>query len=178
MERHIRMFIATLAFASLPSLALANARLVAVIPLDGGCVSGPTGPAVQAWDVEAGKTYRLRITEMWECGTLEGPAALDVRVNSTKTGNTDLVATWVSDGTYEFDFTLPANAGSTMPMFYCTTPGKANTGLLVTRNDGGKYQAHLRVATFSPGCKNPKPVAVLPGLVLPGPQVARAVSMP
>ncbi|MFM8558429.1 MAG: hypothetical protein ACKOC6_02295, partial [bacterium] len=131
-----------------------------------------------AWDVEAVKTYRLRITEMWEWGTLEGPAALGVRVNSSKTGNTDLVATWVSDGTYEFDFTLPANAGSTMPIFYCTTPGQANTGLLVTRNDGGKYQAHLRVATFSPGCKNPKPVAVVPGLVSPGALAAVAAPMP
>lgn len=144
--------------ASTAGLAHANARLISVIPTDGGCVSGPTGPAVQAWDVEPGKTYQITISNVTECGNGGTDPTINVRVNSTGSGNTDLVATFVSPGVYMFSYTVPVGATCTMPIFYCTTPGAANTGILVQRNDGGPFQAHLRAATFGPGCTNPTPI--------------------
>ena len=37
-------------------------------------------------------------------------------MNSSNTGNTDLVATLVAPGVYEFDFTMPADGICTYPM--------------------------------------------------------------
>jgi len=165
-HRHI-IVLAVLAALSIPSLALANARLISVVPTDGGCVSGPTGPAVQAWDVEAGKTYEVTISNVTECANGGTDPTLNVRVNSSNTGNTDVVATLVVAGTYKFSFTLPANAVCTFPMFYCTTPGQNNSGLRVERNDGGPFQAHLRAATFGPGCTNPQSIIGGDCLVVP-----------
>lgn len=138
-----------------PSLARADARLISVVPLDGGCVSGPTGPGVQQWDVEPGRTYELTISHVLECANGGTDATLNVRVKSSSAGNTDLVATLVVPGTYKFSFTLPANSVCTMPILYCTTPGVMSTGLKVIRNDGASHQAHLRAATFGPGCTGP-----------------------
>ena len=158
--------------AAIGSLALAPlaraARLTNVVPTDGGCISGPTGPSTQFWDVQPGKTYRLTITNVTECGNSGTDATIGVRLNSTGTGNTDLVATNAGVGIYTFSFTIPANAACTFVIFYCTTPGQGNTGLMVTRNDGGKFQAHLRASTFGPACTSPTPIntcvstAVLP----------------
>lgn len=150
-----------------PALALANARLVSVTPVDGGCVSGPTGPTVQAWDVQPGKTYTLQITNVVECAAGGTAATLNVRVNSSNSGNTDLVATFVSPGVYQFNYTMPANAVCTFPVFYCTTPGAGNSGLFVYRNDGVTYQAHLRAATFGPGCTTPTAIIGGDCLVVP-----------
>jgi len=144
-----------LTLAILPAIAHANARLVSVTSVSGGCVSGPTGPAVQAWDVEPGHTYTLTIVDVLECANGGTDATLNVRVNSSTTGNTDLVATNVAPGVYEFDYTLPTDAVCTFPVFYCTTPGAGNTGLFVIGDDGVGFQAHLRAASFDPGCTNP-----------------------
>jgi len=117
--------------------------------------------------VEPGKTYEVTISNVTECANGGTDATLDVRVNSSNSGNTDLIATLVVPGTYKFSYTLPADAVCTFPIFYCTTPGQNNTGLFVHRNDGGPFQAHLRAATFGPGCTNPQ--AILGGdcLVVP-----------
>jgi hypothetical protein len=148
--------------ALLPAIAVAiplgGARLIGVTPVDGGCVSGPTGPSVQAWDVEPGKTYTLTISNVTECAGGGTDATLNVRVNSTESGNTDIVATLVVAGTYQFNFTVPPGASCTLPVFYCTTPGDYSSGLFTRRNDGGGYQAHLRAATFGAGCTNPQEI--------------------
>ena len=141
-----------------PSLAMANARLISVVALDGGCVSGPTGNTTQFWDVQPGKTYQLTIQGVTECGNSGTDPTIGVRLNSSGSGNTDIVANKVSTGTYTFTFMMPANANCTFVIFYCTTPGQPNTGLMVTRNDGGKFQAHLRASTFGAGCSNPTPI--------------------
>ena len=94
-HRHL-IVLAALAALTLPSLALANARLISVVPTDGGCVSGPTGPGVQAWDVEPGKTYEVTISNVTECANGGTDPTLNVRVNSMNTGNTDIVATLVA----------------------------------------------------------------------------------
>jgi hypothetical protein len=165
-HRHL-IVLAALATLTLPSLALANARLISVVPTDGGCVSGPTGNGVQRWDVEPGKTYEVTISNVTECGNGGTDPTINVRVNSSNTGNTDLVATLVVPGTYKFTYTLPANAMCTFPIFYCTTPGQSNSGLVVQRNDGAAFQAHLRAATFGPGCTNPQEILGGDCLVVP-----------
>jgi hypothetical protein len=138
-----------------PGMAGANARLISVVPNDGGCVAGPTGAFVQSWDVEPGKSYTLTIDQVAECANGGTDPTLNVRVNSSAVGNTDLVATLAAAGTYSFTYTMPASGCGTFPIFYCTTPGNASTGLLVGRSDTGTLQAHLRAATFGPACSNP-----------------------
>lgn len=153
---------ALLAAVLLPAAAFAidfgGARLAGVVPVDGGCVYGPSGPGVQSWDVEPGRAYTLTITGVTECAAGGTAPTLGVRVNSSDAGNTDLVATLVEPGTYRFDFTLPAWAACTMPIFYCTTPGAPSSGLFVRRADGLPFQAHLRASSFDPGCTNPREV--------------------
>jgi hypothetical protein len=150
---------AVLACAALASPAFAtdlgNARLTAVTALDGGCVSGPTGPFVQAWDIEPGFSYRLTLMGVTECAASGAGPTLNVRINSTDLGNADLVATWVAPGTYQFTYVAPASVTCTLPIFYCTTPGEGSSGLFSRRADGGSFQAHLRAATFAPGCTSP-----------------------
>ena len=139
----------------LPALAHANARLVSVVPVGTGCVSGPTGPAVQAWDIEPGETYTITVADVVECADGGTGPTIDVRVNSSNVGNVDLVATLVSPGVYEFDYTMPLDGVCTFPIYTCTIPGVIPSGDLVMRDDGGAYQAHLRAAIFQAGCTDP-----------------------
>jgi hypothetical protein len=158
MQARILIALALIGSLTAPSVAHANARLTNVVALDGGCVSGPTGNSVQFWDVQPGKTYQLTITNVTECGNGGTATTINVRVNSSGSGNTDLVATNAGPGTYTFSYTLPLDAACTFPIFYCTTPGQGNSGLRVNRNDGGDFQAHLRASTFGPGCTAPTPI--------------------
>jgi hypothetical protein len=156
--------IAIIALALLPPVALALelglGQLVSVTPVDGGCVLGPTGPTVQAWDVERGKTYTLTITNVTDCANGGTDPTLNVRVNSSTPGYeyTDLVAYYVSPGVYQFDYTVPPNGVCTLPILYCTVPGEwLTTGMFVRRSDGGNRQGHLRVSEFlGPGCTYPQ----------------------
>ena len=155
MNKGYRIVVALLVLCVLPVLAQANARLVSVVPLSGGCVSGPTGSGVQAWDIEPGETYLITISNVTECANGGTDMTLNVRIKSSWIGNTDLVATNVAPGVYEFEYTMPLNAVCTLPIYYCTVPGDGSSGLLVTRDDGGPYQAHLRASSFGVGCTNP-----------------------
>jgi hypothetical protein len=152
------LLLAALAALSIPGLAQANARLISVVPTNGGCVSGPTGPSVQFWDIVPGRTYELTINHVTECANGGTGPAINVRINSSGAGNTDLVATLVTPGTYKFTYTMPVNGACTFPIFYCTTPGHNNTGTRVNRNDGADFQAHLRAASFGTGCTNPQSI--------------------
>lgn len=147
--------ITILALVLVPVLANAAPRLVNVTPVDGGCVSGPTGPATQAWDIEPGKTYTVTVADVFECAAGGTGPTIDVRVNSSNSGNVDLVATLVSPGVYAFDFTMPLDGVCTYPVYTCTTPGSGPSGDLVMRDDGGGFPAHLRASTFEAGCTNP-----------------------
>jgi len=149
-----------LVVAAVPATALATrlgvARLVNVVAVDGGCLSGPMGPSVQFWDVQPGKTYTLTIRNVTECANGGTVPTLGVRINSSISGNTDIVATRVGPGTYQFDYLVPANARCTLPIFHCTIAGAGNSGSFTRRGDGGSYQAHLRAASFGPACANPQ----------------------
>jgi hypothetical protein len=148
--------------ALLPATALAiplgGGRVTSVTPVDGGCVSGPTGPAVQAWDIQPGKTYTVTITNVTECGNGGTDATINVRINNSGSGNVDLVATLVAPGTYQFNYTMPGGAACTFPILYCTTPGQASSGYFARRGDGGNHQVHFRAASFGPGCTNPQEI--------------------
>ena len=154
-----RFVVALLGALAWAPIAHANARLINVVTAGDGCVAGPTGPKVQFWDVQPGKTYQVTISNVTECGNNGTAATINVRINSSGSGNTDLVATNVGPGTYTFSFAMPANAACTFVIFYCTTPGQVNTGIMVTRNDGGPFQAHLRASTFGPNCTAPTPIS-------------------
>jgi len=159
---------AVCALLILPAIAYGldkgTGRLVGVTPVDGGCVMGPTGSTTQAWDMQPGHTYTIRIANVTECANGGSDPTLNVRINSSTPGHeyTDRVATFVSTGVYEFNFYLWENAVCTLPILYCTTPGEwLTTGLFVIRNDGATnsngvpYAAHLRASTFGEGCTNP-----------------------
>jgi hypothetical protein len=69
MNRHTLIVLLAFAAIATPSLVRADARLISVVPTDGGCVVGPTGPGVQHWDVEPGKTFELTIDHVVECAS-------------------------------------------------------------------------------------------------------------
>jgi len=155
MNHRYWFFVAALLLVFAPAVAHGSARLVSVVSVSGNCLYGPTGPHVEAWDVEPGGTYKLTITDVFECGNGGTDATINVRVNSSSVGNTDLIAVNVGVGVYEFEYTMPEDGVCTFPIFYCTTPGDYFTGLFVVRSDGALYQAHLRAASFEAGCTNP-----------------------
>ena len=148
--------IAILALACLAAtagVAHSKGKLVSVVPVGDGCAQAPDGPANQFWEVQPGKTYELTIEEATDCANGGTDATIGIRVNAIGPGFIDLVAHKVDVGIYKFTFTIPANAVCTMPLFYCTPPGLANLGLRVLRSED--YPAHLRMASFGPGCTNP-----------------------
>src|SRR5262245_43931859 len=137
---------------------LGTGRITSVTSVSGGCVTGPTGSTVQFWDIQPGNTYTITITNVTECANGGTDATLNVRVNSSVSGNTDIVATNIAPGTYQFDFTLPLGGTCTFPISYCTPPGVGSSGLRARRDDGGAFQAHLRASAFGPGCTSPQPL--------------------
>lgn len=150
--------------ATVFALDKGTGRLVSVTPVDGGCISGPTGSTTEAWDIQPGYTYKLTIDGVTECANGGTDPTLNVRVNSSIPGYeyVDIVATYVSPGVYEFNYFLPAEAWCTLPILYCTTPGEwLTTGLFVRRHDGATnsngipYTSHLRASTWGLGCTNP-----------------------
>jgi hypothetical protein len=123
-----------LVVAAVPATALATrlgvARLVNVVAVDGGCLSGPTGPAVQSWDVEAGKTYTVTIGDATECANGGTDPTLGVRINNSLSGNTDIVATRVAPARTSSNIPCRRIARCTMPVFHCTSAGAAKQRLL------------------------------------------------
>jgi hypothetical protein len=139
---------------------LGGGRLIDVTTR-GGCVSGPTGPQIQYWDIEPGHMYTLTLAYVTDCANGGTDSTLNVRVNSWTAGNTDIVAKYVSPGVYKFDYFFPRTAICTFRIFYCTTPGVSSSGRYAIRNDGVAYQALLRSSRFEGvgvGCTNPIPI--------------------
>src|SRR5206468_1416629 len=114
---------------------------------------------VHAWDVQQGKTYRITLTNMDDCANGGTDATIQVMVKNTNTGNVCVTATKTVDQTYVFDFTMPLSATQsacgTYPIDYCTSNCDPTTGIRARTEDGDDKQAHLRAATFGPGCSSP-----------------------
>ncbi len=168
--RTVAFFAAAFVLLVLPvavwAIDTGTALLTNVTPVNGGCVSGPNGRTVEAWDIQPGFTYILTISNVTECANGGTDPTLNMRINSSQPGYeyTDLVAVYVSPGVYQLTFTLPGHAWCTLPIYYCTTPGVYTSGILVRRHDGGTnpqgdpYMAHLRASSWGPGCTNPIPI--------------------
>lgn len=122
---------------------LGSGRVTQVVALDGGCVS-VSGNSVQSWNVQQGKTYRVTLSNVTECSGDE----LSIVVRSSATGNIPLTASKVSEGTYEFTITMPANACYTYPITYSCD----GNFWFARRSDGERFQAHLRAAIFDSNC--------------------------
>ena len=150
------LLLAGLCLLAAPTIARANSlamgRVISVVPTDGGCVDGPNGGSVQFWEVQPGKSYEITIDHITDCANDGTDQTIFVRINSSSVGNTDLEATIVEPGKYKFTFPIPIGARCTMPLFYCTVPGDASTGLRLRRSDDEEFQAHLRMASFLPDC--------------------------
>jgi hypothetical protein len=165
MAKRYLVCLVALALAVLPVLAqaipLGTGRLVSVTPVYSGCVFGPSGASVQAWDIQRGDTYRLTLSNVTDCANGGTDPTINVRVNASTPAHeySDLVAYYVSPGVYQFDYYVPTGAVCTMPIFYCTTPGEwLTSGLRVRRDDGANFQAHLRASYWDAGCTNPNPI--------------------
>ena len=142
----------------MPATAVPGARLISVTAKDGGCVAGPTGPNVEAWDVQPGKTYTVTIDHVTDCANGGTDATIQVIIKSSALGNTTVTANKVTTGAYAFDYSMPSGACETNPIQYCTTNGQSNSGMTVGRHDTGLSQAHLRASNFGPNCSNPTPI--------------------
>lgn len=194
------LFRAAACLALLPAIVFANARVLSVRPLDGGCVAAPIGRPARTWDLQPGKRYEIVLSQVSSCehGSGDGlhgsgghddddshggyddwrdrgdddddrhrdddedeeeARTLNVRINSTSAGNTDLVATRIGHGQYRVVYSVPARATCTMPIFYCTSPGRPTSGRIVTAVDDSHVQAQLRAAQFSAGCTQAVPVS-------------------
>lgn len=145
--------------APIPLQQAAGARLVSVTAKDGGCVAGPTGPNVEAWDVQPGRTYTLTIDRVTDCANGGTDATIELIIKSSALGNTVVTANKTATGVYTFDYQVPLAACETNPIRYCTTNGQPNSGLTVGRHDTGMAQSHLRAANFGAGCANPTPIS-------------------
>jgi hypothetical protein len=146
----------SLALSLVPTLAGA-ARLISVVPATGGRVLGPTGSGVEAWDVTPGSTYTLTLDQVTDCANGGTAPTINVMVKNSALGNRDIVATRVSNGTYVFTFTMPAQGCETFPIVYCLTrPGSPSSGAgLVGRHDTGAKQSHLRASAWSSADSGP-----------------------
>ncbi len=153
--RFLALGVALATWSLLPQTAQANARLVSVVPVASACVAGPTGPNVEAWDVQPGQSYVVTIDQATNCANGGTDASIQVIVKNSVTGNVVLTATRGAVGVYSFTFTTPMLGCETSPILYCTSGGQPNTGFLVGRHDTGASQSHLRVSNFGAGCTNP-----------------------
>lgn len=166
-HRYMIALAAICVVALLPTLARANARLVSVTPVDGGCIAGPTGSHVEAWDVQSLKTYTFTLDNVLDCANGGTDATINVVVQDSVGLNVDLVAAQVSTGVYTFQFTIPANYCLTARILYCTSPREPGAGLVVAspgdpfggfvvgRHDTGLYESHLRISIWGADCTNP-----------------------
>lgn len=145
----------------MPAQQAPGARLISVVPKDGGCVAGPSGLNVEAWDVQPGSTYTITIDHVTDCANGGSDATIQLIIKSASLGNTVVTANRIGSGVYAFDYQMPFSACETNPIQYCTSNGSTSTGLVVGRHDTGLSQSHLRASTFGPGCTGPTPISCL-----------------
>ncbi len=144
--------------ALLPATVLAAARVTSVVPVDGGCVTGPTGNSnIQNWDIEKGKTYQITFSGVTDCANGGTDAGIGFELKNSVGGNTFWAANIGAPGVYSGTFVLPAGGCETFPVRYCTTDGVANSGIAALAPTGSAV-VHMRAATFAPGCASPQEI--------------------
>lgn len=128
-----------------------------VTGVDGECVRNTTDGNTHKWDIQAGGTYRIVLSNVIDACSQGYLSSMEVVVHNSTGGNIVTTANQVNgdQGEYEFTITLGGQC-ETMPIEYCMTGGH-NTqesmfaqGFNGTRGDG--FTGHLRVATFDDGC--------------------------
>lgn len=120
---------------------------------NGGCVvSTVNGGGIQFWDIQPGKTYIIRLSNVTECGGQTIP----VTIQSSAVGNIATTATRVTGNTYQTaPVTIPLTFCQTAVVSYCNVPpGTPTFAQDVINGAGGGNNGHLRAALFTPGTCN------------------------
>jgi hypothetical protein len=135
--------------------ATGNATISNVTAVNGECVQSTINPTpngdVQFWDVQAGGTYDVTLSNVTDCASQGNDSTIGVIVQNSVGGNIcPLTANQTATGVYTFRVTLGSQC-ETMPILYCTTNCLTNTGLKAQDAPGGKL-GHLRIATFDGNC--------------------------
>ena len=130
----------------------------------GNCVFSDTnGGGIQFWDVQAGGTYTITLSNVVDCDQGQD-SQIGVIVHNSTGGNIYTLANQQSVGVYQFTVTLVGPIGTqclTMPIEYCTTsaigvpankPGSGFFAQDFNGTGGGGHPGHLRTATFDDSC--------------------------
>ncbi len=154
-----RLLLAAAIAALLPASAMAAARVTSVVPVDGGCVVGPSGNTnIQTWDIErAGKQYMITFSGVTDCGHGGTDPVIGFELKNSVGGNTFWAANLGAPGVYSGVFTLPNAGCETFPVRYCTVDGVANSGFAALAPTGSAV-VHMRAATFGASCSNPQEI--------------------
>ncbi len=126
-------------------------NVVATSPTPSACVQSTINGNNQFWDVAQGNTYLITLSGVTDCANGGTDATIEVIVKNSVTGNSCATATYLSDGVYEFEFTMPTNACATFPIVYCTSNCSPSTGMFAQDllQDG---LGHLRSSYFDGNC--------------------------
>src|SRR5262245_47054493 len=95
------------------------------------CVQSNTnGGGIQFWDIQAGGTYTITLSNVTDCASQGNENSIGVIVHNSTGGNIITTATLVDAnvaGVYSFTVTL-TNQCFTMPIEYCTVNGRPGSG--------------------------------------------------
>ena len=132
---------------------------VVSVPANQYCVQSTTNNGGQQfWDIQAGGTYTVTLSNVTDCASQGNDSTIEVIVQNSVGGN--ICATASQDvlnpvvGQYTFTITLGGQC-ETMPILYCTTGCGPNTGIKAQddiSNAPGGHLGHLRIATFDGSC--------------------------
>jgi hypothetical protein len=134
------------------------AQVTSVTPTDGGCVFQDSLPAnaTEQWDVEAGKTYTVTLTNVTDAANGGTDPTMQVIVRAP-TRQPCLTATKQSTGVYTFSITLPDNACNTMPIQYGTSDcSAARAWRRAAATAPTRRPTSVRRRSV-PGCSKPSP---------------------
>jgi hypothetical protein len=132
--------------------ATGAATISNVTSVNGECVQSTTNNGgVQFWDVQAGGTYDVTLSNVTDCANGGMDDSIGVIVQNSVGGNLCATANQTATGVYTFRITLSGQC-ETMPILYCTTNCSTSTGLKAQNATGDGHLGHLRIATFDGNC--------------------------
>ncbi len=137
---------------------LGDAYISNVTGVNGECVQSTIDGMTQKWDIQAGGTYTVTLSNVTDCANQGSDPSIQVIVKNSGggnicplTANQDVLNPVV--GQYTFQVTLTTQC-KTLPILYCTTGCDTNTGLFA-RDALAGHEGHLRTSTFDADCTNP-----------------------